>query len=381
MPSLTRAFIFALAVAVVNGFARFAYALILPVMRSDLQWDYALSGWLNTANSIGYMLGGLSGLLLLTRVKPSTLFATGLVASALTLLCVSFTRDIAWMMFFRLITGIGSAWVFACGGAMVAAHYSAHAQRAGTAIAIYFSGGGLGILLSGLLMAPLLKAQITWSQAWLALAAASAVLMIAPIWLSQKSSGTQQNKTDLAMPWRDSKPFTVAYFLFGAGYIVYMTFVIAWLKEMQLPSEASIALWVLMGAACMASGWVWRKAMAQWWPPHTFAAACLCTGLGSALPLLSRHPVALALSVLLVGGSFFMVPGAVTAFCRKSLPQALWAKGMNYFTMIFAVGQAVGPVVAGEIADRFTLNAAMVFGALALAAGAGLALWQKPVKS
>ena len=60
--SLRVALYLALAVAVVNGFARFAYALILPAMRESLGWDYAAAGWLNTANSLGYAVGGLSGL-------------------------------------------------------------------------------------------------------------------------------------------------------------------------------------------------------------------------------------------------------------------------------------------------------------------------------
>ena len=49
----------AMAPAVSNGFARFAYALILPAMRADLGWTYSMAGWINTANAIGYLLGAL----------------------------------------------------------------------------------------------------------------------------------------------------------------------------------------------------------------------------------------------------------------------------------------------------------------------------------
>ncbi|HRD75014.1 MAG TPA: YbfB/YjiJ family MFS transporter, partial [Hyphomicrobiaceae bacterium] len=47
----------ALGMAVVNSFARFAYALVLPAMRSDLGWSYTDAGALNTANAIGYLIG------------------------------------------------------------------------------------------------------------------------------------------------------------------------------------------------------------------------------------------------------------------------------------------------------------------------------------
>jgi MFS family permease len=72
-----------------------------------------------------------------------------------------------------------------------------------------------------------------------------------------------------------------------------------------------------------------------------------------------------------------MVPGAMMALARKTLPQVLWAKAMNFFTMIFAVGQAVGPVVAGWIADAYGLNTAMAAGACVLGLSALLAKLQK----
>ena len=34
---------------ITNGFARFAYGLLLPAMKSDLGWSYSQAGWLNTA--------------------------------------------------------------------------------------------------------------------------------------------------------------------------------------------------------------------------------------------------------------------------------------------------------------------------------------------
>ena len=128
-PSLRTAVIFATAIAVVNGFGRFAYALLLPVMRQDLSWDYALSGWLNTANSLGYGLGALAGLILLSRYRPALLFVWGLAATVLTLLLCGLTRDLYWMMLWRFASGVGSAWVFACGGALVAAYYGKDAAK------------------------------------------------------------------------------------------------------------------------------------------------------------------------------------------------------------------------------------------------------------
>ena len=377
--SLRTAFFLALAIAVVNGFARFAYALILPAMRDALGWDYSASGWLNTANSLGYAAGGLSGMLLLKRVRASQLFVYGLLSAVVFIGLVGLTRELSLMLLWRFLAGIGSAWTFACGGALVAAHYSNEPQKTGTAISIFYAGGGLGIALSGLAVFPVLSKGMSWADAWLTLGVVGAMLAVMPALTARRIESVAVNTSSepSVFVWQLYRPILLAYFLFGVGYIVYMTFVIAWLKEMRLSVFLSTALWVVMGLAAMASGWVWRNPMGSWRPTHTYAAATLCTAVGSAIPIVFRSEAALVVSVLLVGGSFFMVPAAMIALSRKTLAQHLWAKAMNVFTMVFALGQALGPVCAGWIADSAGLNMAMLAGSLVLVLSASLALLQQ----
>ncbi|HET9122164.1 MAG TPA: YbfB/YjiJ family MFS transporter, partial [Acidiferrobacteraceae bacterium] len=58
-PSVGAVWALAMGPAVALGFARFAYALILPAMRSDLGWSLALAGAMNAANGLGYLGGAL----------------------------------------------------------------------------------------------------------------------------------------------------------------------------------------------------------------------------------------------------------------------------------------------------------------------------------
>jgi predicted MFS family arabinose efflux permease len=378
--SLRTALIFASAIAVVNGFGRFAYALLLPVMRQDLAWDYALSGWLNTANSFGYGLGALAGMFLLSRWSAAKLFVAGLAITVVTLLLCGLTRELGWMMLWRFVSGVGSAWVFACGGALVAAHYSQNAAKSAAAIAIFYAGGGLGIALSGLLMLPVQSGMWSWAAGWLVLGMAGLGFSLWPSKLALRidppAAGQTLNSPTERLHWQHYTPILVAYFLFGVGYIVYLTFVMAWLREMRLGYEVATGVWLVLGLAVMASGYVWRGVMGRWWPAHTFAAACMCTAVGTALPLLSNSLPVLLISAVFIG-SFFMAPGAMMALARSTLPAPLWAKAMNLFTFIFAIGQGVGPVAAGWTADRYGMNVAMAAGAATLVLAAALAFTQK----
>ena len=103
-------------------------------------------------------------------------------------------------------------------------------------------------------------------------------------------------------------------------------------------------------------------------------------GVATILPALTRAwPLVLA-SGLLFGAVFLSVVASTTAFVRHNLPQAQWAAGISAFTVLFALGQIVGPTVVGWVADGpGGLTRGLVYSASALWLGAALAWRQKPL--
>ncbi|OYV73164.1 MAG: MFS transporter, partial [Acidithiobacillus ferrivorans] len=154
--SLLPAFGLGLGVAVSVGLARFAYALLLPAMRESLSWNYVAAGSLNTANALGYIVGAVSAYFLLRKIRPSQLFITGLLLTIVAVLATGLRSDLLWLTSTRLLAGIGAAWVFACGGALVAARYHAHQTLRRVATGLFFAGAGIGIAASGLVVNPII---------------------------------------------------------------------------------------------------------------------------------------------------------------------------------------------------------------------------------
>ena len=86
------------------------------------------------------------------------------------------------------------------------------------------------------------------------------------------------------------------------------------------------------------------------------------------------------LSGLLFGGVFLSVVASTTALVRHNLPDAQWATGISAFTIVFALGQIVGPTLAGWISDGAGgLARGLVASAVALWIGAALAARQRPL--
>jgi len=392
---LLMALALSLGAAVSLGVTRFAYGLLLPVMRDDLGWSYTLAGAMNTANALGYLLGALATPALMRRLGAARVLLGGAVAASAFMAASGFFTDAAMLLLQRLLAGVASAFVFVAGG-LLAARLGAQApERAGLLLGLYYGGTGWGIAASALGVPALLGAARGvphgWAWAWWGLAllclAATAVLAW-PAELLRKEERMVQDASGLevdsapSMPWRAMAPALAGYTLFGVGYIGYMTFVIALLSEQGVGAPAITGFYALLGLAVVASARIWARLLDRARGGGALALLNALLGVATIVPALTgAWPVVLA-SGLLFGAVFLSVVASTTAFVRHNLPPARWATGISAFTILFAFGQIVGPTVVGRIADGpGGLARGLLYSAAALWLGALLAWRQKPLVS
>jgi hypothetical protein len=251
------------------------------------------------------------------------------------------------------------------------------------AIAGYFGGAGLGMILSGALLPGLFARHgaLFWPEAWIGLGAASLVLAPLSIWAAGQTEVYQKSvKDDAALPVTKMGFALLGYGLFATGYIVYLTFIVASVREAGLSATAISGGWVIIGIGIILSPFLWRPVLARWASGVPLALACATTGVATLLPWVVPGVLGFALSALLFGLAVFIGPGAVTSFGRKNLPQALWGKSVSLFTLIFAIGQTVGPVAAGAIADMTgTVDTGVIVAGGILLCAAALAVRQRPL--
>jgi len=242
---LATALALSLGAAIALGLSRFSYGLLLPPMRADLGWSYLLAGAMNTFNALGYFLGALATPALMRRLGVWRLLIAGCVLASVFMLMSGLVSDTTTLFLQRVCAGVASAFIFIAGGVLAARLGSMHSQRAGFYIGLYYGGTGFGIALSALLVpAALAAAQEhgaahAWQWPWLALGIAC-LLATAIMALPAKAIGEAPRALDTPrrFAWRDFAPSLAGYFMFGVGYIGYMTFVIALLKQQGMPPGA-----------------------------------------------------------------------------------------------------------------------------------------------
>lgn len=373
------AFGLALGIAVSNGLARFAYALILPAMQADLGWSYTEAGSLNTVNAAGYLAGSLLAFATLGRLGARSTFIGGLWLTVLAMLATAVSRDFVVLAILRALAGLSAAYVLIAGSVLAASVFPTDPRRAASAIAIYFGGGGAGLLLAGAAIPPLLAehGDQAWPQAWLLLGAIGGVASIAAMaaaWpvvtaVPQAGRGTWRKRAF----W----PLFAAYGCFALGYFAYMTFIVAWMRSKGATPTEIMLCWSVLGLANLLSPHIWGRALAHWRGGRAMAVVLLTIAIGAALPLADAAlPVMLASAALF--GSFFMVPASVTAHVKRTLPADVWGEAIAAFTLVFALLQCAGPVLTGALADLTgDLRLGLGLSALVLLLGAGFAWMQQ----
>ena len=377
-----------LGAAVSLGITRFAYGLLLPAMRVDLGWSYTLAGAMNTANALGYFLGALLTPWLLKRVAASTLLWGGAFLASLFMALSGFFTATEPLLVQRLLAGVASALVFIAGGLLAARLGAQEPARGGLLIGLYYGGTGLGIVLSAVLVPWVLEQAGTqlhaWRWAWWWLALACVLASTALLWPARAMAEAPVTVTNTpgAAPahfrWRQFGFALGGYTLFGMGYIGYMTFVVALLREQGSSARAVTVFYGLLGLAVMASSRIWAGLLDRHKNGHAQAKLNALLGVATIVPALTQSwPLVLA-SGLLFGAVFLSVVASTTALVRHNLPPSAWAAGISAFTTVFAAGQIMGPTVVGWIADGpGGLARGLVVSAFALWAGAAMAWQQK----
>jgi predicted MFS family arabinose efflux permease len=388
-----------MAAAVSLGMTRFAYALLLPPMREDLSWTYTIAGSMNTFNAVGYLIGALITPRMLSRWGAVHVLVGGALISSLLMALTGFFSETPILLLQRLLAGMVSAAVFVAGG-LLAARLGAHLPlQSGLMLGLYYGGTGWGIVLSALLVPVALLAATEqafahpWAWAWWVLALAclfmTLVLFIIRLpmknWTAELKTSTPNDtlsKHQAAhMHWPDWVFGLAGYFLFGVGYIGYMTFVVALLREQGASASDITLFYAMLGLAVVASSRVWAGLLNRYRGGQSLAILNALLSLATLIPAISSSWPMMLVSGVLFGGVFLSVVASTTAMVKHNLVPSQWAAGISIFTVIFAVGQIIGPTMVGWIADGpGGLQRGLIFSAAALLMGAVLAWQQNPVQ-
>jgi len=364
----------AVAMAVAMGLGRFFYTPVLPGMMAGLGLGPAEAGWIASANYIGYLLGAVLAAYGWAEGIERKVALASLVATALLLLAMGLSSDLALLAAIRFLAGLASAFAMIFTTAIVLSH----GLVSGKALvqATHFGGVGAGITISAIMFGLLVLADGGWRMAWIAAAVlAFAGLAVVMQYLPRDVARSGPAKKEPPLIWTGPLlGLTVAYGIFGFGYIVTATFLVAIVRDGGGSSLFEAGVWLVTGLAAAPSVAYWLPVVRRMGLVNVFALGCLVEALGVAASVLVPLPAGPIIGGILLGSTFIMV----TAFglqAGRQLAGDSPRRALALMTAAFGVGQIIGPVVAGYLADwTGTYTWASLSAATALLASAAIVL-------
>lgn len=384
------------------GLARFGYSLVLPEMQRALDLDNSGAGVLATVNLVGYLALALAGGALAARYGPRLVVSLGMMCIGLSMLFTGASNSFMSAAVWRFLTGVGSGASNVPVMALMSAWFGPGMR--GLATGITATGSSIALIVTGPLVARILSAvPVTgWRVTWYAfgglsliLACLSAVLLkndprkigLQPLG-AQPAPPPNRSKSPAKLNWglvyRSKAVWHLGavYAAFGFSYIIYMTFFVRYLVgEIGFTQSAAGNLYMLMGWCSLGCGLFWSGLSDRIGRKNALAMVFAIQAVSFGLFALWQGRAGLTLSAVIFGITAWSIPAIMAAACGDIVGHRLAPAALGFVTLFFGIGQAIGPWVAGVIADA----SGSFTGSFLLAASVGIlgcigSLTLKPIK-
>jgi MFS family permease len=363
-----------IAMAVAVGIGRFVYTPILPGMMEGLGLSASDAGSIASANYLGYLAGAIAAAFGWVHRRERTMMLAGLVANAALAAAMACTTSLLAFLLLRFAAGIASAFVLVFSATIVFSHLAASGRN--DLQGLHFGGVGLGIALSALLVGGLHMAGAGWAEGWIGAGVVSLIGFLPAVLLIREGplvagNGKRETRLPRSLPFAK---ITVAYGIFGFGYIITATFLVAIVRQGEGGPLFEAVVWLVTGLAGFPSVYLWQPVVRRLGGMRTFALGCIVEGIGVVASVQLGGYAGPLVGGLLLGGTFIALT-TIGLVAGRSIAAESPGRAMAVMTASFGTGQIIGPIVAGFLADRTgSFTAASMVAAMALLACAVIAL-------
>jgi predicted MFS family arabinose efflux permease len=366
--------LFAIAAAI--GIGRFIYTPILPPMAEALHLTKGEAGLIASANFVGYLAGALAAASPRLPGGSRVWLLAALATSAATTGAMAWPDGMVAFLALRFIGGVASAYVLVLASALVLERLIAVGQ--GHLSAVHFSGVGTGIVVSALLIWALASAGLDWRAMWLGggLLSLAALAMVATSVPAAPIPSVKQAATEPAAADARLKLLSLAYGLFGFGYVITATFIVVIVRASPAAAPMEPIFWLVLGLAAIPSVAVWVAVGRRLGVVRAFAVASVVEAAGVLASVAWPTVTGLFLAAALLGGTFMGLTALGLIAARNLVPDDP-RRPMAIVTAAFGLGQIVGPLVAGygfDLTGSFLLPSLLAVAGLLVGAGLALAI-------
>ena len=339
------------------GLGRFGYGMILPDLQNSLDLSHTQTGLIGTINFIGYLLALFFITMLYKRFETNQLVFTSLLLQATSMMLMTLFSDYLIISFFYGLCGFFTA--ISNVAIMVYISHIIPSHIKGRALGVIVAGNGFAIIFAGFLI-PSINANFlssSWKISWIIFALLTAFIAFCAkkglIYHDDKQQEERQKELPLNL-FQSSKFYKIVflYFVFGVTYVIYVTFfVTASIEKYQISSLVSGYFWSLLGFMSLFSGLLFGYLADKMGAYKTLIIVYVFQTIAHVILAVNLDSSFLFVSAVLFGLTAWAVPPLIALLTTQEFGVRNTAKVFSMATIIFAVGQILGPLGAGYLHD------------------------------
>jgi predicted MFS family arabinose efflux permease len=326
-------------------------------MQEALGWTVQQAGDVASANFVGYMLGALLASVLAQRPERRLWLLVGMVLAAASITAGALVTSFPAWLAIRFVAGVASALGLIIGTAIVVEYLTTHSRpQLG---ALHFAGVGTGIITSVLIIEATRRAGLSVFGQWGALGLTSTAFLVTswtvlrrlPVPLDMPAlPAAQAEKPRQPLFNKRFTRLSIAYGLFGFGYVVTATFIVAMARRLGHAAMIEPLTWLIVGLTAAPSIFVWQRVAQRYGIFAALRVAYAVQAVGVLFAGFGSSQLALLIGGACLGGTFMGMTALGLSAARHTAGGNA-DRAMGWVTAFFGLGQLLGPAVAGRLAQ------------------------------
>ncbi|UYX55051.1 MFS transporter [Bacillus thuringiensis] len=350
-----------------TGFARMAYGIILPFMKEGLSLSTAQSGMLGTILFLGYLLTvGTSGILTI-RFGAKSVLLIGSWLVVISLIGLAFVSSFLLASICMLCAGAGSALVYT---PLMSITVGWFPDKRGTVMGLLLSGAGIGMLFSGIIVPYVVRIfpEYSWRGAWFLFGIITCIVVfVTSIVLKNpgvtEEEGKRNNKSFL---WKTKELYVIAcmYFIVGLVYLIPNIYQTSFMIDSGISASISGTVYAIDGMFSIAGAPVWGLISDRLGIKKALSIALLLAVIGDIInPIIFGNITGFIISAIIWGSSLGGILLLIQVAASKQVSLKYVSMAISFISVFYAVGQMIGPGLAGWIIGEIGYTAAYGLGA------------------
>ncbi|MCU5707122.1 MFS transporter [Bacillus wiedmannii] len=349
-----------------TGFARMAYGIILPFMQEGLHLSTAQSGMLGTILFLGYLLTvGTSGIFTI-RFGAKSVLLIGSWFVVISLMGLAFVSSFWIVAFCMLCAGAGSALVYT---PLMSITVGWFPDKRGTVMGLLLSGAGIGMLFSGIIVPYVVRTfpEYSWRGVWFLFGVITCIIVFAAsvVLKTPEVTEDEQKMSNKSFLWKTKELYIIAwmYFIVGVVYLIPNLYQTSFMIDSGISASISGTVYAIAGIFSIVGASVWGVISDRIGIKKSLCSALLLAIIGDMVPIIFGNITGFIVSAIIWGSSLGGILLLIQVAASKQVSPKYVSMAISFISVFYAVGQMIGPGLAGWVIGRSGYALAYVLGA------------------